>query len=225
MQAMEASLLPPSTNRQRRVVLYGLGGAGKSQLAREFAIKHQARYTAIFWLNGRSESLLKDTISQVAARIPKGKPYVGAVNPDQSNTSQKLECVHDWFSREGNNQWLIIVDSLDQQLLDSKVITRTLEANQPFDAFQYLPTCMHGTVLFTSRLAFLANQIGARGIPVSDATLDESLDIIAASSSRPRDEPGKSSIFISPHLSFPSALLVVFPSICQCFFPGYCCDI
>ena len=213
IQAMEESLPPPPTDRQRRVVLYGLGGAGKSQLAREYAILYQKRYTAIFWLNGRSENLLKDAVSQIVDRITRGKAELGAVYSNQFNTNQKLKYVIDWFSREANNEWLIIVDNLDQQLPDVQATIMTPEANQPFDAFRYLPACMHGTILITSRLAFLANQIGARGILVSEATVDESLDIIAASSGRPRDESGKSSMSILSFLLFPSTRMIIMASL------------
>jgi adenylylsulfate kinase-like enzyme len=51
---MEKVLLPRSRMQMRRkvFVLYGLGGIGKTQLAVEFARKHQSTFSAIFWLDG-----------------------------------------------------------------------------------------------------------------------------------------------------------------------------
>lgn len=48
MDAMEQRLLPVSKDQQTILVLSGMGGMGKSQMAREYAKKHQNEYTAIF---------------------------------------------------------------------------------------------------------------------------------------------------------------------------------
>jgi ATP/maltotriose-dependent transcriptional regulator MalT len=40
------------------VVLHGLGGIGKTQLAITYARRHKEKYTAIFWLNANDEDSL-----------------------------------------------------------------------------------------------------------------------------------------------------------------------
>ncbi|KAK3935396.1 hypothetical protein QBC46DRAFT_397584 [Diplogelasinospora grovesii] len=47
-------------------VLHGLGGIGKIQLAVDFTRRHKATFSAIFWLDGRSEDLLR--YSMIKAR-------------------------------------------------------------------------------------------------------------------------------------------------------------
>ena len=59
--------------RQQVVVLHGLGGIGKTQLAAEFARRHQAAFTSVFWLDGNSEDSLKQSITDCAGRIPEGQ--------------------------------------------------------------------------------------------------------------------------------------------------------
>ena len=48
---------------QRRVVLLnGLGGIGKYQLAVAFLKQHREIYPAIFWFNGKNEDTLKQSL-------------------------------------------------------------------------------------------------------------------------------------------------------------------
>ena len=52
MRMMEEVLCPGVERKERRIfVLHGLGGIGKTQLSLAYARKHQADYTAVFWLN------------------------------------------------------------------------------------------------------------------------------------------------------------------------------
>ena len=47
---------------QREVVLLcGLGGIGKTQLAVAFLKRHRDIYSAVFWLNGKNEDTLKQS--------------------------------------------------------------------------------------------------------------------------------------------------------------------
>jgi AAA+ ATPase superfamily predicted ATPase len=48
------------------VVLYGLGGIGKTQLAIKYTTRHKEKYTAIFWLNVNDEDSLKLSFRNIA---------------------------------------------------------------------------------------------------------------------------------------------------------------
>lgn len=74
MDNLEECLLPRSgKNRRKIVVLSGLGGIGKTQLSIEFARRHELQFSAVIWLDGRSEDRLKQSIAAVASRIAKGQ--------------------------------------------------------------------------------------------------------------------------------------------------------
>ena len=45
------SLNTLGTSRQQRVVLWGLGGFGKTRIALEYLRKYQEDYSAILWIN------------------------------------------------------------------------------------------------------------------------------------------------------------------------------
>ncbi|KAL2016679.1 hypothetical protein VTK56DRAFT_3181 [Thermocarpiscus australiensis] len=73
---LEECLLPRRRSRktQRRIFfLYGLGGIGKTQLAADFARRHQAVFSSVFWLDGRSEDRLRHSLASYAGRIPEGQ--------------------------------------------------------------------------------------------------------------------------------------------------------
>jgi MinD superfamily P-loop ATPase len=56
------------------VVLHGLGGIGKTQLAIEYARQHKEKYTAIFWLNANDEDSLRLSFRGIAQEILKHHP-------------------------------------------------------------------------------------------------------------------------------------------------------
>jgi hypothetical protein len=74
---LERVLLPRpeqgQRQRQKIHVLRGLGGIGKTQLAVEFARRHYRRFSSVFWLDGRSEDILKRSIASCAGKIPLGQ--------------------------------------------------------------------------------------------------------------------------------------------------------
>ena len=71
LASIESVLLPFTTAERKIVVLHGLGGIGKSQLAIEFAKKHRTDYTAVLWLNAKTEDTLKRSFAANVRRLPK----------------------------------------------------------------------------------------------------------------------------------------------------------
>ena len=138
-------------------VLYGLGGIGKTQLAVEFVRRHHRRFSSVFWLNGRTEDSLKQSIATCASRIPEGQ--IAASSRTYSSTSDGdidavVRDVMSWLSLPDNTDWLIIFDNVDQ---DSQGYNADSNA---YNVTSYLSGADHGSVLITTRLANL-EQLGA----------------------------------------------------------------
>ena len=192
MSAIERIILPPDCDRQKILVLQGLGGIGKSQITREFATIHQHDYTSILWVNATSEQSLRNSMSKIAERVPLSKALnaEGRVGKGTGEIAMAMTIVIEWFNEHKNDQWLLVFDNADNQDQDSETDSRNQALTDAYDIFQYLPTSSHGTVLITSRLASLGRHLGATTLNIEEMTIEESLQLLARASSRPVNEAG-----------------------------------
>jgi nucleoside phosphorylase len=156
-QVLERVLLSQGRKRQRRMlVMHGLGGAGKTQLAADFARGHQHGFSSVLWLDGSSESSIKQSLAAFGGRIPAGQI------PDTSrmyavgqggDVDAVVRHVMDWLSIPGNNSWLVVVDNVDRDYRGREQDT------EAYNIEEYVPEADHGSVLITTRLPHLG-QLG-----------------------------------------------------------------
>jgi GTPase SAR1 family protein len=86
------------SNNRACVVLYGLGGIGKTQLAIEYIRRHKEKYTAIFWLNANSQDSLKLSFRDVARQVTQYHPLTSLLaGVDMDNLDQVIYAVKAWF--------------------------------------------------------------------------------------------------------------------------------
>jgi hypothetical protein len=158
MLGLEQALLQThgQDQRQKIYVLRGLGGIGKTQLAVEFARRHHRRFSAVFWLDGRSEDSIKRSIAGCASRIPQGQiPETSraSVTDGGANAAVVAKDVLAWLARVDNTEWLLIIDNVDREFGQHS------EDPEAYDVRRYLSGADHGSVLITTRLARL-EQLG-----------------------------------------------------------------
>ncbi|MCJ1468862.1 hypothetical protein MMC07_007492 [Pseudocyphellaria aurata] len=154
MNQLRQELVPISANVVRRTVfvLHGLGGIGKTQLSIEFARKYCGSYSAIFWIDGSSKERLKQSIANLASRLPQHQILERARSyslEKRSNVDEVVEEVLKWLSQPSNNQWLLIFDNVDREFSASSTDP------EAFDVYDYFPEADQGYILITSRLASL----------------------------------------------------------------------
>ena len=158
MSRLENVLVPaPDRDMRRKIfILHGLGGIGKTQLALEFARKHQKAFTAILWLDGSSCDAIQQSIAGLSSRLPGKQISEGARNFKQA--ADKLDAVVDeilqWFSLPTNNQWLMVIDNVD------RAYPSVGHDPEAFDVERFFPDADHGSILITSRLKEL-EQLGS----------------------------------------------------------------
>jgi hypothetical protein len=71
------------------VVLYGLGGIGKPQLAIKYIKRHKEKYTVVFWLNANDQDSLKLSFRDVAQQVLKYHPSTSLLaDVDSDNLNQ-----------------------------------------------------------------------------------------------------------------------------------------
>ncbi|KAK0631939.1 hypothetical protein B0T14DRAFT_559678 [Immersiella caudata] len=95
------------------VTLYGLGGAGKSQLALAYAEKHKGRYNPILWIDATDEEAVRSSFRRCAAEL---KLQEELAEKQQSVLADEIvQAVLRWLRdrTEADDEWLVIVDNAD----------------------------------------------------------------------------------------------------------------
>ncbi|MCB8922890.1 MAG: tetratricopeptide repeat protein [Ardenticatenaceae bacterium] len=107
----------------------GMGGVGKTQLALEYAYRHEDEYAMIGWLRADSAETL------AADYVALGRRLDLAVDAMPEQTAQ-IALVRQWLE-SANEAWLLVFDNVDTLL--------------PNDLRPYLPQRQRGHIFITSR--------------------------------------------------------------------------
>lgn len=171
-------ILQPETAcaKQRRLVLGGIGGIGKTQLAIAYAQRQYRSYDSVLWLNATSQSTLHTDLRLLAGRLLRTHEL------EKLDDGQVLARVHEWLSNPRNTRWLLIFDNYDDPA--------------QFDISKYCPYTAHGTIIVTSRLPdcvrLSSDQIRIQ--PLTD--IEESLELLSKRSRRENVRNGKPKLYV-----------------------------
>src|SRR5271154_6809030 len=174
-QDMESILQPQSDSpdsTRKVLILGGMGGIGKTQLAITYAKRHRHSYSSIFWLNANTEATLNNSLRAVANRILPPKT-VSKLDDDQVWVH-----ISNWLSKLDNTRWLLIFDNHDNP--------------DQYEIAKYYPSVAHGSIIITTRQP---DRVSGEKIKVqSMAKEEESLRILATRSGRDNVISGKSTL-------------------------------
>ncbi|KAG5634733.1 hypothetical protein H0H81_000956 [Sphagnurus paluster] len=92
--------------KQRRSVLYGLGGAGKTQIILKFIQDFRAKFSNIYWINSATKEGIESTLTGIAQR-----ERLEETTPD--------DCL-EWLCHQ-KKEWLIVFDNADDPILNLTV--------------------------------------------------------------------------------------------------------
>jgi hypothetical protein len=136
-----------SDGSRRIIVLYGLGGIGKTQLSVAYAKRHKDSYSAIFWLNIKDEDSLKQSFARIARQILRENPSAGQLsNMDTTeNLDEVVDAVKAWLSLPNNTRWLMIYDNYDNPKLPGNTDPAAV------DIRKFLPELYQGSIIITTR--------------------------------------------------------------------------
>lgn len=186
------------TARKRLVVLHGLGGIGKTQLALKYAYVYEKSYTAVWWVNASTTATLAQDFLEIAQQLishhakirvhnGQGPDYawiatVLGVPRDAISDTGKLinpadpkpivEVVKSYLAEKDNQKWLLIIDNYDD--VDNVNIN------------EFLPTTSWGSIIITSR-ATACLSIGT-GLEVTKVQLEEGVEILRKRINTPKEE-------------------------------------
>ena len=82
---------------QKRFVIYGLGGSGKTEMALKYAEEHLNRYWGVFFVDGSSRKNASGSYAEIAT--------IGGVEPNE-------KAAKNWLATR-DLPWLLIVDNVD----------------------------------------------------------------------------------------------------------------
>lgn len=152
LELMRQYLAPGTDSNRRRIcVLHGLGGIGKTQLAIEYMRLHKHMYTSVFWLDGKTENSLLQSLIAIAFRLPKDQ--VSSRCKDIKSTEELEELSQEvlrWFALEGNHDWLLIFDNVDKT--STLAPHSDIESLTTYDIKSFFPSCDRGSVVITTRI-------------------------------------------------------------------------
>ena len=169
---------PTATSRRKVFIIHGLGGIGKTQLAVEFARKHHCRFSSVVWLDGSSETSLKQSFTNMMQRLLQDELTTHGVeilkhSGIDVNVAVR-ECLQ-WLSLISNYQWLIIFDNVDRDPYDKDDL-------HAYNVHDYFPQADQGSILITSRLASLRRH--GLGLKVGTVTKEQARAILESHAGR-----------------------------------------
>jgi ATP/maltotriose-dependent transcriptional regulator MalT len=130
---------------RHKVVLHGLGGIGKTQLAAAYTKLHKADYSAIFWLNIKDEDSLKYSFARIAKRIFQEHPSASQPSTKGSNLDEVVDVVKRWLDYPKTSRWLIVFDNYDNPKVSGNTDHAAIYIRR------FLPGAYHGSIIITTR--------------------------------------------------------------------------
>lgn len=172
-------------SHRKTVILHGLGGIGKTQLAVTFIKQQRDTYSAVFWLNGRDEDMLKQSFVNMAKRLYNEYPSSTLLRAaaESEKTDLVVEAMKRWLSAKGNIQWMLVFDNIDNPKLPG------INDPQAYDIRSYFPEAHQGFILITTRSSQL--KIGKVVRVKKLQNIGESIAILAHMSERQISDLGK----------------------------------
>ena len=133
-----------------RLVLYGLGGVGKTQIALAHAYQYRQQYPehSIFWIHASDIDQLHESLRGIAAHC--------RISRIDDTTAIMLDRLRRWLFERSNGHWLMVIDNADNAgifsnpLHDSQLGAQSVQTPSTTGLEHYIPTCAHGKIIITT---------------------------------------------------------------------------
>ena len=136
----------------KRIVLVGMGGSGKTEIATRFAEANQRRFSSVLWFDAASWTTITRSFHLTANVLSST-----TITPDYAQFFMEQ-----WLAK--HEGWLVVVNNLDDDMMVEK-----------FEG-EFLSGGMNGSMLFTSRNASLKTRWTS--IDVNEMTVAEGEELL-----------------------------------------------
>jgi nucleoside phosphorylase/tetratricopeptide (TPR) repeat protein len=127
LASIKRALLPIGDSAlSQPLAIHGLGGVGKTLLVIEFAYRNASDYDAVLWLAAESPTSLTSVYADMTG-------VLNLPEASESNQATRIKAVQSWL--DTHIRWLLVFDNAERR-----------EDLEP-----YVPTCVKGHILITSR--------------------------------------------------------------------------
>ncbi|KAK5082568.1 hypothetical protein LTS08_008833 [Lithohypha guttulata] len=166
---LREQLLPLSTtddhDEMRTVVVWGLGGSGKSQLVLNYVQEHRRQYRAVFWV----EADRKETIERDFVRIYKLLVSSPASGSTTTAVEDAISDVKEWLHGQAG-RYLWVMDSADE-------IEGETSGSSYIDLNHYLPETPQLDRIITTRSSRAQAMSMQDAVEVKDMSEDEAVQL------------------------------------------------
>ncbi|CAI7591314.1 unnamed protein product [Penicillium palitans] len=203
MAKIKRAFQPDSANQT--VVLHGISGIGKTQIALAYVMQNLDAYSAIFWLDASDEDRLACSFLEMADRITKDHDSLSALQKIvySHNATAAIPAIKEWLSLPGNDRWLMVYDCYEVD-----AIVDADDQSEICGLRKFLPDIRQGHILITTTRPGV--KLGTEVAVGKLHNTEQSLDILSQTSERPdlRGEPSVHDLIMELD-GFPQALASV----------------
>ncbi|KAJ4262971.1 hypothetical protein NW762_006584 [Fusarium torreyae] len=148
-----------TSNQRKGVVLCGISGSGKTQLAREYVAQRGDQFSAVLWIDAGSEENIEQSMSSCASRICEGNPGF----QKRRESTPPYQFIFEWLRTNSEKRWLVVVDNANDTIPNKRLLG-------PFHEMK------HGALCVTS-----TQQVTARALRMKEMSVQR-LDLLASQS-------------------------------------------
>lgn len=164
------------TGHRKLVLLSGLAGSGKTQLALDYLQQFGSSYDATMWIEARTRDTLQRDFVNLYETL-----YQGRVTPvgNPAAFDSILIAIKAWFSRQ-QGPCLMVFDGAN--LADDET------ASDSIDLKHFLPNAPNLHIIITTRTSTALDMSPLRGVAVGAMELSQAVELFHKSSRIPQDD-------------------------------------
>lgn len=110
--------LEHTSDSLKSVILCGISGSGKTQLAREYVARKANNFSAILWIDASTELTAEQSWNSCASYIQRKVP---GLKVQDSSTSLR-SFVMEWLRTTAAKDWLVIIDRADAPMATKRLL-------------------------------------------------------------------------------------------------------